>query len=174
MKKMIILFLVILLWTPSCALFHLDKLEDKHRRSCGPEALNDVLNCIKGVDWEELNLKKSEQIKLKNLSKEVISKEIRKNGDISRILLGSFNQNAFEITWPSEIETYLESKNIKFKKVKDPTEKEIEGKIVIFLCKGSILRGEWHWITFPTYSLEHIKKVFSDRNEIVFGYIIDG
>ena len=115
MKKMIILFLVILLWTPSCALFHLDKLEDEHRRSCGPEALNDVLNCIKGVDWEELNLKKSEQIKLKNLSKEVISKEIRKNGDISRILLGSFNQNAFEITWPSEIETYLESKNIKFK-----------------------------------------------------------
>ena len=164
MKKMIILFLVILLWTPSCALFHLDKLEDKHRRSCGPEALNDVLNCIKGVDWKEYDLKKSEKI----------SKEIRKNGDISRILLGSFNQNAFEITWPSEIETYLESKNIKFKKVKDPTEKEIEGKTVIFLCKGSILKGEWHWITFPTYSLEHIKKVFSDRNEIVFGYIIDG
>ena len=161
---MIILFLVILLWTPSCALFHLDKLEDKHRRSCGPEALNDVLNCIKGVDWKEYDLKKSEKI----------SKEIRKNGDISRILLGSFNQNAFEITWPSEIETYLESKNIKFKKVKDPTEKEIEGKTVIFLCKGSILKGEWHWITFPTYSLEHIKKVFSDRNEIVFGYIIDG
>ena len=161
---MIILFLVILLWTPSCALFHLDKLEDKHRRSCGPEALNDVLNCIKGVDWKEYDLKKSEKI----------SKEIRKNGDISRILLGSFNQNAFEITWPSEIETYLESKNIKFKKVKDPTEKEIEGKTVIFLCKGSILKGEWHWITFPTYSLEHIKKVFYDRNEIVFGYIIDG
>ncbi len=161
---MIILFLVILLWTPSCALFHLDKLEDEHRRSCGPEALNDVLNCIKGVDWKEYDLKNSEKI----------SKEIRKNGDISRILLGSFNQNAFEITWPSEIETYLESKNIKYKKVKDPTEKEIEGKIVIFLCKGSILKGEWHWITFPTYSLEHIKEVFSDRNEIVFGYIIDG
>ena len=143
MKKLIFIISILLL-NPGCALFHLDKLEERHQRSCGPKAIRDALSEIhKGIKWKQYPFDRNK-----------ISNEIRKTGNLSRIFLGSFNHEAFEITWPNEIEGYL-------------------NKTVIFLVKGHTLSGEWHWITFPTYSLNYIERVFGDRTEIVFGYIID-
>ena len=162
MKKLIFIISMLLL-NPGCALFHLDKLENMHQKSCGPTAIRDALSQIhKGIKWEKSPFDKNE-----------ISKEIRSTGDVRRIFLGSFNHNAFEITWPSEIESYLNKHNINFKKINKIQGIKDLNKTVIFLVKGSTLKGQWHWITFPTYSLEYIQKVFGDKTEIVLGYIID-
>ena len=162
MKKLIFIISILLL-NPGCALFHLDKLEEKHQRSCGPKAIKDALSEIhKGIRWKEYPFDKNK-----------ISNEIRKTGNLGRIFLGSFNHNAFEITWPNEIEGYLNKHNINFKKINKIQDLEDLNKTVIFLVKGDSLSGEWHWITFPTYSLDYIQRVFGDKTEIVFGYIID-
>ena len=162
MKKLALITSILLL-NPGCAIFHLDKLDGIHEKSCGPKAIRDALSHIhRGIRWKEYPFDKSK-----------ISQEIREAGNLGRIFLGSFNINAFEITWPREIEEYLNKHNINFKKINKIQDIKDLNKTVIFLVKGSTLKGEWHWITFPTYSLDYIEKVFGDRTEIVSGYIID-
>ena len=162
MKKLIFIISILLL-NPGCALFHLDKLEEKHQKSCGPEAIIDALNEIhKGIRWDKYPFDVNQ-----------ISNEIRETGNFGRIFLGSFNHEAFEITWPSEIEKYFIKHNVNFKKINKIQDIKDLNKTVIFLVKGSTLKGQWHWITFPTYSLDYIERVFGDKTEIVFGYIIN-
>ncbi len=162
MKK-IALIISILLLNPGCGVFRLDKLNDLHQGSCGPRAIRDALNHIHGgIKWKEYPF---------DVNK--ISSEIQSTGNLSRIFLGSFSHSALEITWPCEIERYFNKHNINFKKINKIQDFKDTSKTAIFLVKGSTLKGEWHWITFPTYSLGYIEKVFGDRTEIVSGYIID-
>jgi hypothetical protein len=162
MKKLALIISVLLL-NPGCSVFHLGKLSDTHQESCGPKAVRDALHEIhKDIRWKK-----------DPFSKKEISQEIQKSGNLSRIFLSTFNYSAFEITWPCEIEKYFNKRNINFKKINKIQDIKDLNKTVIFLVKGATLRGEWHWITFPTYSLDYIERVFGDRTEIVLGYIID-
>ena len=162
MKKLALIISILLL-NPGCAVFHLDELEERHQMSCGPKAIRDALSHIHGgIRWTEYPF---------NINN--ISKDIRSTGDLSRIFLGSFSHKAFEITWPCEIERYFNEHNIDFKKINKIQDIRDLNKTVIFLVKGSTLKGQWHWITFPTYSLDYIKRVFGDKTEIVLGYVID-
>lgn len=162
MKKLALIFSILLL-NPGCALFHLDKLKDSHEKSCGPTAIRDALSEIhKGIKWKQYSFDRNK-----------ISNEIIETGNLGRIFLGSFNHNAFEITWPNEIERYLNKHNINFKKINKIQDIKDLNKKIIFLVKGSTLQGQWHWITFPTYSLDYIERVFGEKTQIVLGYVIN-
>ena len=107
MKKKLALIISILLLNPACSIFHLNKLDEIHQNSCGPKAMRDALSHIhKDIKWIR-----------DPFSKKEISQEIQKTGNLSRIFLGIFHREAFEITWPCEIERYFNNHNVKFKKI---------------------------------------------------------
>ena len=170
MRKKLSLFIALCLLNYGCSVFHMDELGkdelgtyEMHHNSCGPKAIRNMLNQIhKDIKWEN-----------HSPSQKGISQEIQKTGNLSRFFLGIFHYEAFEITWPCEIENYLNKHNINFKKINKIQDFKDTSKTAIFLVKGSTLKGEWHWITFPTYSLNYIKRVFGEKTQIVLGYVID-
>ena len=95
------------------------------------------------------------------------SKKIKTKKELP-IIFGKFDISNF-----LHLQDLIKKHNLNFKKINKIQGIKDLNKTVIFLVKGSTLKGEWHWITFPTYSLEYIQKVFGDKTEIVLGYIID-
>jgi len=170
MRKSLLLIISICLLNFGCVAFHPRSLEKDelgtykiHHYSCGPQSIRDMLDCIhREIKW----------IKYPFSSKE-ISQEIQKTGNGLRLLGSIFHYEFLETTWPHEIEDYFNNHNINFKKINKIQDLKDKNKIVLFLVKGSTLKGEWHWVTFPTHSLNYISNVFGENTEIVLGYVID-
>ena len=138
----------------SCGLLHKEKFkkEDglyiRHYYSCGPGSIQDAI----------LKLER------KLVSRKSISQDIQSTGNISRLLLASFDYRALEITFPCELKKYLNKKGYNIQEVSFDSLKE--GDVAIVLVRGSNLLKEWHWITYPTHSKEYIKNFFSSTKVI--------
>ena len=138
----------------SCGLLHKEKFkkEDglyiRHYQSCGPDSIQDAI----------LKLER------KLVSRKSISQDIQSTGNISRLLLASFDYRALEITFPCELKKYLNKKGYNIQEVSFDSLKE--GDVAIVLIKGPNLLKQWHWITYPTHSKEYIKNFFSSTEVI--------
>lgn len=120
--------------------------DPNHAQSCGPYALEDLL--------EKLEI---------NTESELISKDIVENsteGNLLRGVLGIFSARASEITWPHEIRDYLkrnlESRGYRICKIEKSPDikdqfqeilKKGEKGIVRLSKKGNIFSQ--HWMAFP-------------------------
>ena len=123
----------------------------RHFWSCGPKAISDVMHQLKKSYHSDVE----------------ISREIQKNGNIRRFTLSVFNQRAMAITWPSEIKKYFHKRDLDLVKANfnSLTEKD---PAIILIKKGLT----YHWITFPTYTKEHIQNFFGTSTKIVETYLI--
>ena len=140
---------------PGCAIFHPEEFgkEDgyytKHFYSCGPNAIQDAIL----------------EIERKLVSRKSISKDIQSTGNGGRLLLASINYKALEISFPCEIKKYFKNKGYTI------TETDFESlkgtDVAIVLVKGKNILKQWHWITYPTFSKEHIKQVFGKGDSSV-------
>jgi hypothetical protein len=121
----------------------------RHYISCGPKAIGNALE-----EFSHLNLTYSDI---------EISREIQKSGNITRMIMSVFNQEAMEITWPHELVNFLTSKGFIVEEVEFDDLKS--GDIAIVLIKKDF--HTYHWITYPTSSKETIKNFFYPKNKIV-------
>jgi len=126
-----------------------------HYRSCGPRAIEQAFR-----EFSHQNISKYSDIE--------ISREIQKNGNILRMTMSVFHQDAMEITWPHEIINFLRSKNFIVEEVSLSDLKA--GDIAIVLIKGSITK--YHWVTFPSMPKEKIKNFFPERTKIIKALLI--
>ena len=132
----------------SCAIFHPEKVkkEDgyyiRHYYSCGPDAIQDALS----------------QLENQFISNEEISREIQDNGNARRSALTLIHYNSTWITWPAELVKYFRDRGYKVTTT-DLNSLSPEDTAIVLL-KGRVLKGEWHWITYPTYSKEHIQNYY--------------
>ena len=144
-----------LLLNSGCAIFHPEEFTKKdnyyvkHFHSCGPRAIQHAI--IK--------------IEKKLVSCESISKKIQSTGNNSRLILAYVNYEALEISFPCEIKKYFNDKGYKLKEVS--LESLNKNDTAIILVRGTNVFREWHWITYPTYSKDYIKRVFSSGTKII-------
>ena len=142
--------LAICLLNIGCAVFHQDKLTKengyytRHYHSCGPDAIQDALRHL-----EE-----------RYVPNEEISHKIQDNGNSRRTALTLIHYNALWITWPAELVKYFRDRGYK---VTTTTLDSLSPEdTAIVLLKGRMLKGEWHWITYPTYPKEEIKNYYKN------------
>ena len=156
--------IAITLLNVSCAIFHPDKLKTengyykRHYYSCGPDAIRDAL----------------EQLENRIVSNKEISHEIQDNGNLRRSALTLIHYDALWVTWPAELTKYFRDRGYKVTTTNLDSLSPEDTAIV--LIKGRILKMEWHWITFPTYSKEHIKsyyEAFGGPTSIITVYKIE-
>jgi len=120
-----------------------------HYVSCGPKAIGNALK-----EFSHLNVTYSDI---------EISREIQKSGNLTRMIMSVFNQEAMEITWPHELVNFLASKGFTVEEVEFNNLKA--GDIAIILIKKDF--HTYHWITYPTNSKQTIKNFFHPTNKIV-------
>ena len=143
----------------SCAILNTEEFRRdgryyiNHFNSCGPKAIQ---NTIKAIENEFV-------------SRESISKDIQNTGNATRLILASINHEALEITFPCELKNHLTKKGYKIKEVS--FDSLGEGDVAIVLIRGSNVFKDWHWISYPTYSKEYIKKFYAST-EVVKVYLI--
>ena len=126
-----------------------------HAASCGPKALHKAL-------------KKFDE----RISRREISHEILSNGQITscvRDLLSIFDNEAREITFPSEMKIPLEKRGYTMKKVKSLKEldKEKDVGLVLIKKKWTLL---YHWLCFPVD--KNILTFFGNDTDIQEVYLI--
>jgi hypothetical protein len=142
-----IYFIALALLNHGCAVFHPEKLEreggyyTRHFNSCGPVAIQDALSRLEGY-----------------VTQKEISKEIQNNGNGRRVALTLIHYDALWITWPSELKKYFTDRG--YKVTSTNLNSLTTNDIAIVLIKGSSLRLEWHWITYPTYTTKQIKNLY--------------
>ena len=104
-----------------------------HVYSCGPIAIRKAHDALGG-----------------NVFSSSISKEILDHGNWARSLLSVFTYKAREITMPSEIIRYFESRGFQIKKIKNFKQlKETDISIILIKKKNTIY---YHWLCFPVDS----------------------
>ena len=104
-----------------------------HTYSCGPIAIRKAHDALGG-----------------NVFSSSISKEILDHGNWARSLLSVFTHKAREITMPSEIIRYFESRGFQIKKIKNFKQlKETDVSIILIKKKNTIY---YHWVCFPVDS----------------------
>ena len=164
LNKWIAWFLAICLLNISCAVFHTDKLkkEDgyyiRHYNSCGPDAIQDALRELEG----------------QYVATKEISKKIQDNGNARRTALTLIHYDALWITWPAELVKYFRDRG--YKVTTTTLESLSPEDTAVVLIKGQVLKQEWHWVTFPTYSKETIKnyyKAFGSSTSVIQVYKIE-
>ena len=156
--------LAISLLNISCGIFHADKLQTengyytRHYYSCGPDAIQDAL----------------QQLENQFVSNEKISRKIQDNGNARRTALTLIHYNSLWITWPAELVKYFRDRGYK---VTTTTLDSLSPEdTAIVLLKGRVIKGEWHWITYPTHSKKEIKnyyKKFGTSTSIMTVYKIE-
>ena len=120
-----------------------------HYISCGPKAIGNALK-----EFSHLNLTYSDI---------EISREIQKSGNLMRVIMSVFNQEAMEITWPHELVNFLTSKGFTVEQTE--FDKLKAGDVAIVLIKKDF--HTYHWVTYPTKSKDTIKNFFSTSTTIV-------
>ena len=121
----------------------------RHYISCGPNAIENALK-----EFSHLNVTYSDI---------EISREIQKSGNLMRVIMSIFNQEAMEITWPHELVNFLTSKGFTVEETKFEDLKA--GDIAIVLIKKDFYT--YHWVTYPSKSKDTIKNFFSTSTTIV-------
>jgi len=121
-----------------------------HYISCGPRAIEHALK-----EFSHLNVSKYSDIE--------ISREIQKSGNILRVVMSVFNEEAMEITWPHELTNFLTSKGFNVEEIQFDDLKA--GDIAIVLIKEDF--DTYHWITYPTSSKQKIKNYFPKKTKII-------
>jgi len=171
-SKTIVYALSVMLLNQGCAVFHPDKLKtengyyERHFNSCGPVAIRQALNeydAKLGIVY----------VREPYLLKE-ISKEIQKNGNGRRLALTIVHYDALEITWPAELKKCFTSRG--YKVTVATLDSLGADDIAIALIHGSILKLQWHWITYPTYTVEQIKnfyKTIKRETSVIIVYKIE-
>ncbi len=125
-----------------------------HYISCGPKAIGNALK-----EFSHLNLTYSDI---------EISREIQKSGNLTRVIMSVFSQEAMEITWPHELVNFLTSKDFIVEEIEFNDLKA--GDVAIVLIKKDF--HTYHWIAYPTSSKETIKNFFHPTNKIVKTLVI--
>ena len=125
-----------------------------HYISCGPRAIEHALK-----EFSHLNLTYSDI---------EISREIQKSGNITRMIMSVFNEEAMEITWPHELVNFLTSKGFIVEEIEFDDLKA--GDIAIVLIKEDFYT--YHWVTHPAISKEIIKNFFPTSTTIVKTFLI--
>ena len=131
-----------------CAVFHPEKIKTEngyYKRHCGPVAIQEALAELEG-----------------HVSRKEISKEIQDNGNGRRLALTLIHYNALWITWPAELKKYFTKRGYEI------TETNLESlgpeDVAIVLINGSSIKQEWHWITYPTHSINKIKNYYKKND----------
>jgi|TARA_R110000824_G_scaffold400171_2_gene607087 hypothetical protein len=129
-----------------------------HVRSCGPGAIRDALNPL-GV----------------NASINEISQSIQKKNSPFKCFISIFENDARKITWPSEIVKFIQTdklaQDLEIVKLENSNQIKKED-VIIFLIKKKYSLRNYHWISYPTYSLEQVDVFFGEDTEIVILYRI--
>jgi len=120
-----------------------------HYKSCGPNAIENALR-----EFSHLNVTYSDI---------EVSRQIQKSGNITRILMSIFNEEAMEITWPHELINFLTSKGFTVEETEFDNLKA--GDIAIVLIKRDFYT--YHWVAYPTKSKDTIKNFFPTSTTIV-------
>ena len=129
-----------------------------HLRSCGPEAIHDALNPLKVM-----------------VSIDEISRSIQKNDSSLKCFISIFENDARKITWPSEIIKFIRTdqrtQGLEIVKLKNFDQVK-EEDIIIFLIKKKYSLRNYHWISYPIYSLDQIDSFFGKGTKMVILYRI--
>ena len=127
-----------------------------HLQSCGPEAISDVYRCF-GEKRDAFD----------------IGKEIQDRDRIYyRSILSTIHHDFTRITCPPELLSYLRYKNFKIRTVKNLEKLSIKD-IAIVLIRGRDDISDWHYITYPTYSIWDIENFFDEDTIVKKVYIIE-
>lgn len=128
----------------------------RHFDCCGPKSLKRAF---------EIFYRENGIVFVRGISSEEISRAMQKKGNSGRTGLSILNRNAVCITWPSEIRSMAKDYGFVPVSLKD-VDKLKEGDIAIILVRGKALKGEFHWICFPYYDVETIKKWYGKTTNI--------
>ncbi len=129
--------------------------DPNHAYSCGPNALYKAL--------KELDQK---------ISRKQLSHEILSNGEITsliRDLLSIFDNEAREITFPSEIKKVLSEKGYRVKSIKSLKELNEQKDVALVLIKKK-WTFTYHWMCFPVD--KNILTFFGNKTNIEEIYLI--
>ena len=66
--------------------------------------------------------------------------------------------DALWITWPTELKKYFTDRGYKITAIS--IDKLTPNDVAVVLIKGSTLKQQWHWITYPTHSIDRIKNYY--------------
>jgi len=126
-----------------------------HLQSCGPDSLSDAL--------KQFNINKTPF---------QIGKEIQDN-DFTRYrcILGILHEGFYSITCPSDLKKYIRKQGFSITETKDISGVSPQDT-AIFLLKGTDNLRDWHWITYPTSTKEHILNFFNKDTKVKTIYIL--
>jgi|LUMV01.1.fsa_nt_gb hypothetical protein len=160
-RSKILLIASLCLLNFGCVFFHPESLKTdtdgyyiKHFHSCGPRALKKAFN--------ELNVRVTEK---------ELSKQIQSSGNLTRVLLTLIHHDTIRVTLPSEIKSVCLDYGYEVSSVKSLEELDPEKDIAIILVSGNILKGETHWLCFPTD--KYIKNYFGKNTKISKIYLLE-
>lgn len=121
----------------------------RHYISCGPNAIGNALREFSHLESKYSDIQ--------------ISREIQKSGNLTRVLMSVFNEEAMEITWPHELVNFITSKGFTVEDIEFNNLKA--GDIAIVLVKKDFYT--YHWVAYPTKAKETIKNFFLTSTTIV-------
>tara|TARA_Y100000310_G_C20675993_1_gene813055 strand:- start:1150 stop:1695 length:546 start_codon:yes stop_codon:yes gene_type:complete len=118
----------------------------RHYNSCAPKAIRDAM----------------EELENKIISTKSISTEIQDGGNFCRVFFAAtIHHNVLWVTFPSELKKYFTERG--YGVIKTNLKSLGPDDVAIILVKGRIMHGEWHWITYPTYSKEAIENFYEQK-----------
>lgn len=131
----------------------------EHYYSCGPKALEKALDSF---------FTKHNIFFKRGISTKDISKLIQNNGFALQEFLSIFNQEALEITWPSQIKTALKKYNIEVTELESFSDLRIKSDIAIVLIHTKLTN--YHWLCFPVD--KNINKYWGDKTIVDKIYLL--
>lgn len=141
---------ILAVFNSSCGLLRPPDRQDgyltAHFNSCGPIALERALN----------DYARKHNITLKRAyDRRSISIEIQDARGFINLaeLVILLDKEAASITWPREIKERLKVRNIEIREIDSVDELEGEIAIILVRKKGSI--DSYHWIAYPSNSIQH-------------------
>jgi len=156
----ILLIMSLCLLNYGCIFFHPESLRaDKdghyieHFHSCGPAALSSA--------FAKLNIRVTEK---------ELSKQIQSSGNLTRSLLTLIHYDTVRMTLPREIKDVCLSYGYEVSKVGNLNDLNLEKDVAIVLVLGNLLKGETHWLCFPTDG--NIKNYFGKNTKISKIYLL--
>ena len=158
-RRKILLITSLCLLNLGCVFFQPESLKTdsdghytRHFHSCGPRALKKAFN--------ELNI---------NVTEVKLSKQIQSSGNLTRVLLTLIHHDTISMTLPSEIKSICLDYGYKVKKVKSLEDLDPQKDVAILLVSGNFLKGETHWVCFPT---DKNIKIFGKDTKILKIYLL--
>jgi hypothetical protein len=137
-----------------------------HYSCCGPQALGRAF---------DMSYQRDGIIFLRRPhSEKEISRFIQDRGQKSKVFLSYFSKSAVCITWPSEIKAAAKRYGFTPITLGEMDKLDPKKDVAVILVRGSTLKGEWHWVCFPYYNAESIKKYYGEKTKIEKIYLLSG